>query len=92
MDVNEFQDLIDRWGEDICRWPDPQRQAATELVTCSAEARTRLESARLLRQALSTPPALAPAGLADRIVIAATQPTNEAASDCEAAPAAAKTT
>jgi hypothetical protein len=92
MDVGEFQDLIDRWGEDISRWPDPARSAATDLVTCSAEANTLLENARMLRRALSAPPVLAPAGLVDRIVIAAASPTNEAASDREVAPAAAKNT
>jgi hypothetical protein len=28
MDIAEFEDLIDRLGEDLSRWPAGQRQAA----------------------------------------------------------------
>ena len=71
MDVSEFEDLIDRLGEDMSCWPDGQRVAAEELFTSSREARALLEEARTLRQALAGPPVRAPAGLADRIVTAA---------------------
>jgi hypothetical protein len=71
MDVKEFEDLIDRLGEDISQWPDVQRQAATELLANSAEACALLEEARVLRDALTAPAVRAPAGLADRIVAAA---------------------
>lgn len=71
MDVREFEDLIDRLGEDISCWPDGQRQAAVELLASSPEARALLEQARALRQALSAPAVRAPAGLANRIVAAA---------------------
>jgi hypothetical protein len=71
MDVKELEDLIDRLGEDISRWPDAQRQAATELLVYSNDARALLEEARVLRAALTAPPVRAPAGLADRIVAAA---------------------
>ncbi|MGJ4944865.1 hypothetical protein ACQR1W_30175 [Bradyrhizobium sp. HKCCYLS1011] len=71
MDVREFEDLIDRLGEDLSGWPEAQRQAAVELLASSPEANALLEEARTLRQALSAPPVRAPAGLADRIVAAA---------------------
>ena len=71
MDVREFEDLIDRLGEDVSCWPDEQRQGATELLASSPEARALLEEACVLRRALSAPVVRAPAGLADRIVAAA---------------------
>ena len=92
MGVGEFQDLIDRWGEDISCWPDAQRWAAVDLVTSSAEARMLLEDARRLRHALSAPPVCAPADLADRIVTAAKRQAPEVAPDAEATSAAAETT
>jgi hypothetical protein len=71
MDVREFEDLIDRLGEDTSRWPDVQRQAAAGLLASSAEAVALLDEARALRALLSAPPVRAPAGLADRIFAAA---------------------
>ncbi len=64
MDVSEFEDLIDRLGEDMSRWPDSQRVAGEELLASSREARTLLVGA--------------PAGLADRIVTAASKLNTEA--------------
>jgi hypothetical protein len=77
MDVREFEDLIDRIGEDLSRWPDVQRLAAQGLLASSAEARVLHDEARTLRQALAIPPVRAPAGLADRIVAAAGKLTAE---------------
>jgi len=78
MDVATFEDLIDRLGEDLSRWPDDQRLAAVQLLASSAEARTLYEQASLVRRALAAPPVLAPKGLADRIVTAAAKlPQNE---------------
>lgn len=71
MDVTEFEELIDRLGEDLSRWPDDRRVPAEELLAHSAAARALLEEARTLRQALATPPVRAPSGLADRIFAAA---------------------
>jgi hypothetical protein len=71
MDVSEFEDLIDRLGEDTSRWPDGQRVGADELLASSEAARTLLEEARTLRQALAAPAVRAPAGLVDRIFTAA---------------------
>ncbi|TWB96767.1 hypothetical protein FBZ93_10713 [Bradyrhizobium macuxiense] len=71
MDVATFEDLIDRLGEDLSRWPDDQRLAAAQLLASSAEARTLYEQASTVRRALAAPPVRAPKGLADRIVTAA---------------------
>lgn len=73
MDVREFEDLIDRLGEDFSLWPDVQRLAAVDLLATSATAQAVLEEARALRSALATPIVSAPAGLADRIVLAASR-------------------
>ncbi|MCP3411047.1 hypothetical protein [Bradyrhizobium sp. CCGB01] len=71
MDVTEFEELIDRLGEDLSLWPDDRRLPAEELLARSSTAQALLEEARTLRQALAAPPVRAPAGLADRIVAAA---------------------
>ena len=71
MDVREFEDLIDRLGDDLSGWPEAQRLAAVELLASSDEARGICDDARTIREALATPPVRAPAGLADRIVAAA---------------------
>lgn len=71
MDVATFEDLIDRLGEDLSRWPDDQRLAAVQLLASSAEARTLYEEASAVRRALTAPPVRAPKGLLDRIVTAA---------------------
>ncbi|MGY8667546.1 hypothetical protein Q3C01_35045 [Bradyrhizobium sp. UFLA05-109] len=71
MDITEFEDLIDRLGEDLSLWPEDRRSPAEELLAHSADARALLEAARALRNALAAPPVRAPAGLADRIVAAA---------------------
>jgi len=73
MDVREFEDLIDRLGEDTSRWPDAQREAAAILLSSSAEAAEVLAQARALREALAGPPVRAPAGLADRIFATASR-------------------
>ena len=78
MDVSEFEDLIDRLGEDMFRWPEGQRLAAEKLIASSCEAKALLEEARTVRQALATPPDRAPAGLVDRIVTAASKLNAEA--------------
>jgi hypothetical protein len=81
MEIEEFEDLVDRYGEDLATWPvDLQRRAAA-LVHQSARARAVIAEAQMLRRALRSPArGSAPAGLADRI-LAAAQPA--------AAPAAA---
>lgn len=71
MDVTEFEELIDRLGEDLSLWPDDRRLPAEELLARSPAAQVLLDEARVLRQALAAPPIRAPAGLADRIAAAA---------------------
>ncbi|SFI21256.1 hypothetical protein [Bradyrhizobium sp. cf659] len=71
MDVTEFEELIDRLGEDLSLWPDDRRVPAEELLAHSSAAQALLEEARALRQALAAPPVRAPKGLADRIAAAA---------------------
>ncbi|MET4256572.1 hypothetical protein ABIC09_001503 [Bradyrhizobium sp. S3.12.5] len=71
MDVTEFEELIDRLGEDLSLWPDDRRLPAEELLKRSSAAQALLEEMRALRQALAAPPVRAPAGLADRIAAAA---------------------
>lgn len=71
MDVTEFEELIDRLGEDLSLWPDDRRLPADELLARSPAAQALLDEARALRHALAAPPVRAPAGLADRIIAAA---------------------
>lgn len=72
MDLEEFEDLVDRWGEDIGRWPASSRDQAAKLLRASAEARDILSRAAFLRRVVAdVPPVRAPAGLADRITSAA---------------------
>ena len=71
MQVSEFEDLIDRLGDDVSRWPDAQRLAAESLLATSPTAQVLLAESKLIREALTTKPVRAPAGLADRIVAAA---------------------
>ena len=71
MDITVFEDLIDRLGDDLSRWPDDQRRSAEAFLAASAEARALHAEAVAVRQALAAPPVRAPRGLADRIVAAA---------------------
>jgi len=71
MDVATFEDLINRLGDDLSRWPADQRLAAVQLLASSAEARALYEEAGTVRRALQARPIRAPAGLVDRIVLAA---------------------
>jgi hypothetical protein len=79
MDVREFEDLIDRLGEDVSHWPTELRQAALDLLASSPDANRLVSEARLVREALASSPVRAPAGLADRIAAAANRRTAEEA-------------
>lgn len=79
MDVTEFEELIDRLGEDLSLWPDDRRVPAEELLARSSAAQALLEEARTVRRALAAPLVRAPAGLADRIVAAAAKMKDDAA-------------
>lgn len=71
MDVTVFEDCLDRFGADVSRWPDAQRNAGEALLKVSSEARDLLKEAVVLQEALAGPNIRAPAGLADRIVLQA---------------------
>lgn len=43
MDVTEFEELIDRLGEDLSRWPDDRRLSALDLLAQSPAAQTLLD-------------------------------------------------
>jgi hypothetical protein len=68
MDVADFQDLLDRLGDDLSTWPDQSRHDAESLLRGSEAARTALAEAQGLRQILSPQPVTAPPGLIDRIM------------------------
>jgi hypothetical protein len=72
MNVVEFEDLLDRLGDDLSTWPAGQRVEARALLAQSAEANALLREARAMRGLLARPPVKAPAGLADRIMAQAT--------------------
>jgi hypothetical protein len=73
MDVVEFEDWLDRLGDDVTKWPAPQRHHAEALLAQSSQAQALLAEAKVLRGALAAPAAKAPVGLADRIVAQATR-------------------
>lgn len=69
MDETQFQDLVDRLGEDLALWPAEARAAAEVLLSVSEPARDMLRAAVAMRAAFkATPPVKAPRGLAARIV------------------------
>ena len=69
MDEAQFQDLVDRHGEDLRLWPAPVRADAEALLRQSDRARAILKTAAALRTAFSAaPPVRAPAGLKARII------------------------
>jgi hypothetical protein len=72
MDIEEFEDLVDRLGDDLSKWPEAAREVGERLLANSPAAREIMEEAALVRQAFSQGRAEpAPAGLADRIVLRA---------------------
>lgn len=74
LSLDHFQELLDRWGDDLATWPPKWRIAARDLLANSDEARQRLEVARQLRRVIATPKAVrAPVDLSARILAAAAQ-------------------
>ena len=65
LTLEEFQELLDRFGSDLSVWPDPQRAAVC--VETFPEAADLLRQAQAVEAGLAQPPK-APEGLADRIV------------------------
>jgi hypothetical protein len=72
MNIVEFEDLLDRLGDDLATWPLDLQSEARVLLAQSAEAKDLLREARAMRGFLARPPVRAPAGLANRIVTQAT--------------------
>ncbi len=69
MDIERFEDLVDRHGEDISQWPSAVRDEAETFVAATPAARECLRRARALRAAFaSTPPIRAPRDLTARIM------------------------
>lgn len=69
MTIDEFEDLLDRCGDDVASWPVAHRQAGLALLRESHAARDLVEEAWSMRQAFAPDPSQrAPAGLADRII------------------------
>lgn len=69
MDEAQFQDLVDRQGEDLTHWPEAIRIEAEQLLLSSEAARRILADAVALRSAFaSVPPIRARRDLAARIL------------------------
>ena len=69
MTLAEFEDLIERLGEDFATWPSEQAAQALELLEVSSEARAIRRKARALRRAFDAAPTpQASAALVDRIL------------------------
>lgn len=69
MDIEEFEDCVDRFGEDPAVWPSPEREQGLALLRDLPAARDIVSQAAFLRTTLTAgAPTRAPAGLADRIV------------------------
>lgn len=52
MNTEQFQELIDRHGADLGRWPDEERAQAEQLIAKSAEAHAMLKRAQQFDVAL----------------------------------------
>ena len=62
MKIEDFQDAVDRLGDDPSRWSEGLRAEAEVLILTSAAARKILDEARQLRRLLtSAAPIRAPA-------------------------------
>lgn len=81
MDIEEFEDLLDRLGEDLSTWPADKQKPAARLLAESSEAQELVRDAAALRKLMARPPVSAPAGLSERIFerAAAMPPQQEAA-------------
>lgn len=71
LTLAEFQDLLDRLGEDWEAWPVATRLQAQRLVARSPAAEAMVAKARAMRKAVRSSQPKAPAGLAGRIVATA---------------------
>ena len=67
MDIDEFEDLLDRLGEDISTWPIDKQRPAAKILAESSEAQELMRDAVALRGLMARPPMSAPTGLSERI-------------------------
>jgi hypothetical protein len=67
MTIVEFEDLLDRLGDDLSRWPAAQQAAGRALLAESEVARELLEEASVLRRMMTKPAAPAPRDLRDAV-------------------------
>lgn len=74
MQLDEFQDLLDRKGPAIGDWPAADRERADRLLQASVQARAILDEAILLRDAVHSAGIRAPASLRDAVIRAACEP------------------
>ncbi|OIQ86813.1 hypothetical protein GALL_313210 [mine drainage metagenome] len=68
MSPQEFQDLVDRYGDDLALWPDGVPPQVRALVRDCSEAQEILEQARALKCRLMDLGGQAPHLFADRVV------------------------
>jgi hypothetical protein len=72
LSIADFENALDHHGADLTQWPADTRRDAEQLLGASEDARRLHAAAQAMEAALRAPQA-APAGLADRIVSAATR-------------------
>lgn len=56
LDMRRFRTIVDVYGGDSSKWPEAEREAALELVSCSAEAFEIVEEAKRLDRLLAELP------------------------------------
>ncbi|NEW93309.1 hypothetical protein DY468_15230 [Rhodopseudomonas sp. BR0M22] len=86
MDAADFQNLLDRLGDDLSRWPEEVRRDAELLLRNSEPARAALADAQRLRRLMSSPPVTAPDGLVDRIMARVRRDPTDPAAPAAASP------
>lgn len=74
MSIEQFQDCLDQYGEDLTAWPENQQARAHRLLTSSEEARILAAEASQRAGAMRAGSPKAPKGLVDRILKAAGVP------------------
>lgn len=62
MQMKRFRHLIDAYGGDIARWPEPERAGAEALLQASAEARRWRDEAAALDRSLRSALDVGPSG------------------------------
>jgi hypothetical protein len=69
MDIEQFEEIVDEFGEFPANWPDAMRAEAVRLLDASPRAQQIVsEAAEMRSMFLRSEPVTAPAGLADRIM------------------------